>query len=446
MIEKEPYKIVVLDDDPTGIQTVHQVSVYTEWSIESVRKGFEEEHNLFYILTNSRGLTAEQTRKLHLEIARKICAVGKEKGQKFLIISRSDSTLRGHYPLETECLREILEQEDLHVDGEIICPFFLEGGRFTIDNIHYVKLGDRLVPAAETEFARDVTFGYRHSELPAYIEEKTEGRYKREDVICISLDELRRKDIEAVKEKLMAARDFQKIVVNAETEADVKAFCTAMYKALEEGRYFLFRTAASFVKVAAGIKSRELLKKEEMRIKKNPNGGLVVIGSHTEKTTRQMEKLRDCGETVFAEFHVGGVGDREMFAREIAHTAKKCSSLIAAGKNVVLYTSRKVISIDGESSEEALLRSVEISDGLQKVVAGLEAEPAFLIAKGGITSSDIGVKALNVKKACAVGQIRPGVPVWLTGGESRFPEMPFVIFPGNVGEDDTLLEALQVLI
>ena len=58
-IAKNNRKIVVLDDDPTGVQTVHDIHVYTGWDEESIRKGFLEENNLFYILTNSRGFTEE---------------------------------------------------------------------------------------------------------------------------------------------------------------------------------------------------------------------------------------------------------------------------------------------------------------------------------------------------------------------------------------------------
>ena len=51
-------KIIVLDDDPTGVQTVHDVSVYTDWSPESMESGFAEPGNLFFILTNSRSFSA----------------------------------------------------------------------------------------------------------------------------------------------------------------------------------------------------------------------------------------------------------------------------------------------------------------------------------------------------------------------------------------------------
>ena len=92
------------------------------------------------------------------------------------------------------------------------------------------------------------------------------------------------------------------------------------------------------------------------------------------------------------------------------------------------------------------LRSVRISEAVQSVVGNLQITPAFIIAKGGITSSDVGVKALGVRRALVLGQIQPGVPVWRTGPESKFPGMTYVIFPGNVGEERTLRDAVSTLL
>lgn len=190
-IEQNGQKIVVLDDDPTGVQTVHDISVYTDWSEESILAGFRETNKVFYILTNSRGMTANETTQVHKDIALRVAKAARETGIDYMIMSRSDSTLRGHYPLEPCLLREGMEADGHRIDGEVMCPFFKEGGRFTIDNVHYVRQGDVLVPAAETEFAKDRTFGYSHSSLPEYIEEKTQGEYKADSVTCISLADLR---------------------------------------------------------------------------------------------------------------------------------------------------------------------------------------------------------------------------------------------------------------
>ena len=229
-------KIVVLDDDPTGVQTVHDISVYTNWSEDSIRKGFAEENKLFYILTNSRGFTAAQTEIAHREIAKAVDAVSKETGKEYIFISRSDSTLRGHYPLETIILKEEYEKNTGNkIDGEILCPFFKEGGRYTIDDVHYVRYGDTLVPAAETEFAKDKTFGYTVSDLKEYVEEKTGGVYKKENVTAISLKDIRALAFDKIEEQLMAVEDFNKIVVNAIDYVDVKIFCVALYRAMAKG-------------------------------------------------------------------------------------------------------------------------------------------------------------------------------------------------------------------
>ena len=153
-------KIIVLDDDPTGVQTVHDIYVYTDWTVESLRKGFAAPEKLFFILTNSRGFTVAETTKAHREIAENTAKVAREFGMDYLIISRGDSTLRGHYPLETDLLREVTEAENGYkMDGDILCPYFREGGRFTLDNVHYVRYGAELVPCGQTEFAKDETFG-----------------------------------------------------------------------------------------------------------------------------------------------------------------------------------------------------------------------------------------------------------------------------------------------
>ena len=190
-------KIVVIDDDPTGIQTVHDVSVYTDWSTSSIKKGFQEKANMFFILTNSRSFSAEKTEKVHRDIGERLAAVSKETGKQFIVISRGDSTLRGHYPLETESIRLAIEKESkIYFDGEIIVPFFEEGGRFTIEDIHYILQNGTLIPVGETEFAEDKTFGYKNSNLAQWIEEKSHGAYLASEVVKVSLKSLRNRNYE----------------------------------------------------------------------------------------------------------------------------------------------------------------------------------------------------------------------------------------------------------
>ncbi len=445
-VRKNDKKIVVLDDDPTGVQTVHDISVYTGWDLDSIREGFAEEGKLFYILTNSRGLTVAQTTQVHEEIARRVAQVSRETGKDFILMSRSDSTLRGHYPLEPRLLKDIVEEETgMTIDGEVMCPFFKEGGRFTIDDVHYVKYGDELVPAGETEFAKDKTFGYKASDIKEYIEEKTGGEFKATDVTSISLEDIRRLNIDKIVDQLMNVNGFNKIVVNAIDYVDVKIFCVALYRAMAQGKHFMFRTAAAIVKEIGGISSQPLLTRAQMITKETRNGGVIVVGSHTEKTTRQLEELKKIPGIVSIEFDSDLVLDDEKFAEETKRVRKLIEETIADGKTAVAYTRRKLLVIENDTKEDALVRSVKISDAVQSLVGELTVEPSFVIAKGGITSSDVGTKALRVRRANVMGQIRPGIPVWQTRSESKFPNTPYVIFPGNVGEDVTLREAAEIL-
>lgn len=445
-LSRDAHKLVVLDDDPTGVQTVHDVSVYTDWSEESIRAGFAEKEKLFYILTNSRGMTAAETAAVHREIAETTAAVSRASGKPYLFLSRSDSTLRGHYPLETQLLREGMERGGLAVDGEILAPFFREGGRFTIGNVHYVLQGGELVPAAQTEFARDKTFGYTNSAIPEYIEEKTGGAYRAADVACVSLDSLRAMDFDGIEAQLMAVRDFGKVCLNAVDDCDLKVFCVALYRAMRRGKRFLFRTAAGLVKVMGGVSDRPLLTRRDMVARETRYGGVVVVGSHTQKTTAQLGELLRLENVVPVAFDSDRVLDGdEAFYAEVDRCVRAEEEIIRSGRTAVCYTSRTLLSLENDTKESALRRSVKISDGVQSLVARLRVTPAFVIAKGGITSSDVGVKALSVRRARVMGQIRPGIPVWQTGPESRFPGTPYVIFPGNTGGETTLREAVEIL-
>lgn len=440
-------KLVVLDDDPTGIQTVHDVSVYTDWSQKSVDAGFREENKTFFILTNSRSFSAEKTEQVHREIARRVAEASRKSGKEYLLVSRGDSTLRGHYPLETEILRRTLEEEGCQpFDGEIIFPFFKEGGRYTLENIHYVLENGYLTPAGETEFAKDKTFGYHSSDLKEWIEEKTKGAYRADEVTDIPLSLLRNWDVPAVAERLQQVKEFGKVVVNALDECDVMVFCAALYDALDRGKRFLYRTAAGFVKAAGGISSRPLLSHRELIPEGTAGGGLIIAGSHTKKTTAQLEILKTLEEVEFVTFDQHLALWPEKLEAEAQRAAEEADKLIRAGKTAAVCTRRERMDLNTGNPEDELRIATAISDAVASVAARLTARPSFILAKGGITSSDVGVKALKVRRARAAGQIQPGIPVWFTGEESRFPGIPYVIFPGNVGTEDTLKKAVAVLI
>nr|WP_304101312.1 four-carbon acid sugar kinase family protein [Mitsuokella multacida] len=437
-------KMIVLDDDPTGVQTVNGIHVYTDWSPESIADGFAEENDMFFILTNSRAFSAEHTKEVHTVIAKRVMAESSRIGKEFMLISRSDSTLRGHYPLETETLRQTLERGGhAPVDGEVLMPFFKEGGRFTIDNVHYVQEGEELVPAAETEFARDKTFGYTKSDMREYIEEKTHGAYPADAVTCISLTDLRAFAVDKIVAQLEQVHGFGKVIVNCVDYVDVKVFAIAMIRAMKAGKHFMFRTAAAWTKVIGGVPDKPLLTKQELVVPGNTNGGLIIIGSHVKKTTEQLNRLKELTKVQFIEFNHMLVLQPDQLEAELKRIVAETEAAIRQGQTVAVYTGRK--RFDAGSEEESLRVSVKISSAITSIVSRLTIQPAFLIAKGGITSSDVGTKGLGVKRALVLGQVAPGIPVWQTGEESKFPHMAYIIFPGNVGAVDTLRDIVARL-
>ncbi|AXI00106.1 hydroxyacid dehydrogenase [Sporosarcina sp. PTS2304] len=439
-------KIIVLDDDPTGVQTVHGIPVYTDWSAETIQEMFEEPRQLVFLLTNSRAFSVEETTKVHTQIAERIAMAAKKTGKEFLVISRGDSTLRGHYPLETEVIKNTLEKNNAYkVDGEIIIPFFKEGGRETIDDVHYVIQNGKYVPAGETEFAKDRMFGFTKSNLKEYIAEKTQNAHPASSVLSVSLEELRAVNIEVIEKKLHQLENFQKLIVNAVTEEDLKVFTIALIRVMNQGKHFLFRTAASFTKVIGNISSKPYLTKNDVMHNETNAGGLIVVGSHVQKTTDQLNELKKLQTVEFIEFHCNLVIDAKKFAEEVERIQQKINEKVSEGTTVCVFTSRTRLDLGEGRQEEELALSVKISSAVTQFVANCQPQPAFVVAKGGITSSDVGTIGLAVKKAEVAGQIAPGIPVWQTGEESRFPGIPYIIFPGNVGEVETLRDVVEKL-
>ena len=441
-------KIVVLDDDPTGVQTVNGVYVYTRWDRETMLEAFRAPEQMFFILTNSRGLTAPESRAQHAEIARNIAFAAGETGQDFLVLSRSDSTLRGHWPMETEVLRETLENlTGKKYDGEIIYPFFPEGGRYTLNDIHYVLQGDSLVPAGLTEFAKDRSFGYSSSSLPDWVEEKSAGCFPAESCCRISLEELRAGRIESLAARLEAVTGFRKITVNSADYHDVSVFSAALCMALSHGKEYLFRCAAALPKVLGRVREAPLLTGEELVDRDNRNGGIILIGSHVNKTIRQLEDLQKTAcPMAFIEFNQHRVLEDGGLDDEVGRVLAQIEELLPGGRSVTVFTRRDRLDLPTDDKDRQLQISTQISDAVTSIVAKLSVRPSFIVAKGGITSSDVGTKALRVRKALVKGQIRPGIPVWQTGEESKFPGLPYVIFPGNVGAEDDLRRIAETLI
>jgi uncharacterized protein YgbK (DUF1537 family) len=438
-VEASQRKIVVLDDDPTGTQTVHNIPVLTEWSVEALEAELQNDFPAFYVLTNSRSLTLPAARSLNTEIGRNLVEAGRRANRAFVVVSRSDSTLRGHFPGEVEALTFGFGE---NFDGWIVIPFFLEGGRYTVGDTHYVDEGGRLVPSAETEFARDSVFGYRSSNLRDWVEEKTGGRVPSKDVLSISIEDVRMGGPAGITERLMNLEGPKICVVNAAGYRDVEVFVKGLLDAEDQGRRFLYRSAASFVRVRAGISPRPLLSSFDLDMPAQ-GGGLTLVGSYVPKTTRQLQKLLALPQVAGIEMDVEELLNGDRSRAEIDRVHRTAEILLKSERDVVIYTSRRLITAG--HAEGDLSIGTRVSEALVTTLRQIITKPRYLIAKGGITASDVATKGLNVRRALVLGQILPGVPVWRLGTESRHAGIPYIVFPGNVGGDDALAETIQAL-
>ncbi len=383
--------LVVLDDDPTGTQTVHDVTVVTNWSVDVLQHELQKREPAFFVLTNSRSLPLVEAQALNAEIGANLRQASKRSGRDIAVVSRSDSTLRGHYPGEVNALADALNQQ---FDATLIIPFFLEGGRYTIDDVHYVAEGDTLTPAAETPFARDSVFGYNASNLREWVEEKTCGTIKAGDVASISIDLIRIGGPEAVASALKDLVNGRVCVVNAASMRDMEVFVCGLLLAEASGKRFLYRTAASFVKVRAGVQPRPLLTSDELNFP-DKGGALFVVGSHVPKTTAQVDTLLAKTDVVPYELNVSDLLTEDARHEAIQTAIATIDASLADNRDVALVTSRKLVT--GRDETDNLQIGKRVSESLVAIVRGLTVRPRYLVAKGGITSSDIATDALEIK-------------------------------------------------
>ncbi|MEX0271753.1 four-carbon acid sugar kinase family protein [Leptolyngbyaceae cyanobacterium UHCC 1019] len=433
-------KIIVLDDDPTGSQTVHSCLLLMQWDVETLRLGLQDDAPIFFVLTNTRSLTPEKA----ADVTREACqnlkqALDLENIQDFLVVSRSDSTLRGHYPIETDVIASELGAFDAH----FLTPAFFEGGRTTRDSVHYLKVDGVETPVHETEFAQDSVFGYSHSYLPDYVAEKTEGRIPAEQVERFLLAEIR----QGVLERLLHLHDNQCCVVDAETQADLNRFAADILAAADQGKRFLFRSAASLLTALAALPAQAIAPEAMAQYVRNSKPGAVIVGSHVQKTTEQLQHLLEQPGIVGVQVEVSRLlaPDREEARSHLlAEILEQTNAIYADGKTSVVYTSRHELTFD--DAQTRLDFGEAVSGLLMDVLQNLPNAIGFLISKGGITSNDTLSTGLALRTAWLLGQVLPGVSMVRTAADHpQFPNLPIVLFPGNVGDATALATVYQRL-
>jgi uncharacterized protein YgbK (DUF1537 family) len=425
-------KIIVLDDDPTGSQTVHSCLLLMRWDVDTLRIGLEDDSPIFFVLTNTRSLTPQAAAVVTKEVCQNLqIALKASEIHDFILVSRSDSTLRGHYPIETDVIAQELGPFDAH----FLVPAFFEGGRITRDSIHYLIIAGEPTPVHETEFARDSVFSYHHSYLPKYVEEKTQGRISAETVARFLLADIRA----GSRERLLQLSDNQCAVVDGETQADLNRFAVDLLAAASQGKRFLFRSAASILTALAALPPQPIAAENMAEYVRGGKPGAVIVGSHVKKTTQQLEALLQVEGIVGVEVNVSRLLDDipEQSATLLSEVLANIHSIHDAGKTPVVYTSRQELTFN--DVETRLQFGTKVSGLLMEIVQGLPTDIGFLISKGGITSNDVLSTGLSLTSARLLGQILAGCSMVLTPVDHpQFPNLPVVLFPGNVGDADAL--------
>jgi uncharacterized protein YgbK (DUF1537 family) len=433
-------KIIVLDDDPTGSQTVHSCLLLTRWDVPTLKLGLTDSVPIFFILTNTRALEPSQAAAVTREVCQNLkIALAETNITDFLVVSRSDSTLRGHYPIETDVIAAELGGFDAH----FLMPAFFEGGRITRNSTHYLVVDGVETPVHKTEFARDSVFGYSHSYLPDYVAEKTDGKIPADRVVQFLLEEVRTGSLD----RLMQLERNRCCVVDGEQQSDFDRFAADILQAASQGKKFLFRSGASILTSLANLGPQPIPATEMSKYVRDGKPGAIIVGSHVKKTTEQLNQLLVTPGIVGVQIDVSQLIDDDATVRKqlLATTLDRINTIHADGNTPAIYTSREELTFN--SIQTRLQFGEAVSTLLMDIVRALPNDIGFLISKGGITSNDTLSQGLALTTARLLGQILPGCSAIVTPPTHRqFPNLPVVLFPGNVGDADALATAYQRLV
>jgi len=438
-------RVVFLDDDPTGTQTVRDLPVLTRWALEDIVWALQQPTPGFFILTNTRSLDPDGAAARDHEIVDTCLRAAKAMGVQLAFASRGDSTLRGHFPLETDVISDVVADHGGRVDGVLLAPAYIDAGRLTVNGVHVLRTGDDLVPAAESEFARDATFGYRSSRLADWVAEKSGGRINAADVIEIPLGAIRTESTTQLAARLSALQNRQVVVVDAVTDNDLRAVAMAVLRAEQAGANFVYRIGPSFVRARMGQATGEPVSDQVLAQLIAPDvHGLVVVGSHVGLTSRQLSRLAAGRKVTSLELDVDTVLtgiDIEAHLADIVMAATRA----LADTTVVLSTSRTLVT--GKDEVHSLTISRRVSAALSNTVDRIvnTRRPSYVIAKGGITSSDTATHGLGIERAWVRGPMLRGIVSLWQPVDGAAPGMPYVVFAGNVGNDDALAAVVDRL-
>ena len=485
-------KIVVFDDDPTGSQTVHSCPLLLRWDAASLRQGLADPSPLLFLLVNTRDLAPEQARSRLTTLCRTLQpllaeAVAAGTIDRWLVVSRGDSTLRGHFPLESE----VIGAELGPFAASFLVPAFLPGGRTTAAGVHLLH-GE---PVHRSAFAQDRLFGYGTSFLPAWVAEKTAGVIPAEAVQCIDRSELEAavaereggesKGFQALVGRLADLTGNPWVVVDGERPAQLAAFAAAVDRVSDPAvdpvpggdgmaaaaptpipkqaptpgpRRFLFQSAASLITALAALppQPRDAAGLAALR-RCGPDGqplaGLVLVGSHVPLADAQLAALLAepaCGGVELevakvARVLAGPLPDRLLPSLE-SGWLERLQAVLARGQTPVLFTSRGELACRSPAERRALGEA--LASLMARIAAQLAPQLGYLISKGGITSQTLLAHGLDLAVLRLEGQLLPGLSLLRPAGAGvpqALAGLPLITFPGNLGDGQTLLESWRLM-
>lgn len=416
-------KIVVLDDDLPGT-LFHGVPVLMDWSVDLLEAEFRDDSSVFFIFTHSRSLTPAATEALHAEIAINLLRAQTITGRDFVIASRGNATLNGHFPLETSTLMTVLSGD---FDATLLIPAFIEGGWYTINDVQLLQIDENLIPAEETVFAQDRVFGYKTSNLYEWIDEKVGFHFDEDSIVSISIDTIREGGVTAVLQQLMKLKDRTICIVNATSQHDVEVVTLAVLLAEAQGKCFIYHSAESFIAARSGWIYRDPSSSDDRLSDNNGYGGLVVMGLEISNPGELLLSLQENNFVTQIEIDSAICLENERLGDEVERCAAALTVALQQGDAVVCVNRNAINDID---THKLLEIEARLSESLMAVLRSVKVQPRYVMAIGNVTVHDVATKILHVNRAVIGGQIHPHVAVWQSSS-SVYPGMPYVVCSGD---------------
>ena len=444
----ERRKVIVLDDDPTGSQTVHSAPLLLRWDLDSLRRGLRHPSPLLFVLANTRALEPEAARERVREICRGLRQVLAEleaagELERWLVVSRGDSTLRGHFPLEVEAIQAELGP----FDATLLAPAFLPGGRTTRGGVHYLN-GQ---PVHTSEFARDRLFGFSSSFLPEWVAEKTRGAIPATAVERLDLAELDG-PAAALQARVDSFSAQRLVAVDAERPEQLAALGEAVWRS---ERRLLFQSAASLINGLVPLPPQPLDPAGLAALRRcGPSGErlpvLVVVGSHVPLADQQLEQLLQEPACEGVEIPVAklarvldGPAAPELMRSLERGWLEQLQAALDQGRTPVLFSSRGELVC--ASVEERRRFGLELAALMARLAAALALQLGLIISKGGITTHTLLADGLSLDWVELQGQLLPGLSLVLTPADATVPGLPVITFPGNLGDASGLRQAWRLM-